>query len=201
VPDSDEQLVRTAQEGADPEAQRAFAALVDRWKGPVFRVARRRLHDEHDSEEVASETFVLAWRALRSLREPAAFPGWILRIAANQAVNRMAKRNVIRTADPTDRILLELEAPELPLDRWESLQDAFGDVPEEDLSILRLKHEDRKTYEEIASTYGISLSTVRDRLTRARGRVEGALRRHGLLEEFARLLERRRGRPTGGIDG
>ncbi len=187
--------------GADPEAHRAFAALVDRWKGPVYRVARRRLRDDHDSEEVASETFLQAWRALRSLRDPAAFPGWILRIAANRAFNRLEERKVMRPADPTDRLLLEIEAPEIPSERWQALQDAFGDVPEEDLSLLRLKHEDHRTYDEIASTYGISPSTVRDRLTKARGRVEGALRSHGLLEDFARLLERRRGRPSGGING
>jgi len=189
----DEELVRTAQQGSGPEALRAFEALVLRWQGPVFRVARSRLRNDHDSEEVASDTFLQAWRALHTLRSPGAFPGWLLRIAANKAVDRLGKRRMNPPPGPADRLLLECEAPDLPLDRWESLQNAFGDVPAEDLSLLRLKHEDHKTYEEIASFYGIGLSTVRDRLRRARERVESALRKHGLLEDFARLLERRRG--------
>lgn len=196
--EEDEQLVRTAQKGAGPEAQRAFAALVDRWKGPVYRIARRRLHDDHDSEEVASDTFVLAWKALRTLRDPAAFPGWILRIAANRASSRIKELRMSRSAGPLDLLLHDAEAPGISFVHWRALQDAFGDVPEDSLNLLRLKHEDGRTYEQIAAAQGIAVSTVRDRLSRARGQVEDALRKHGLIEDFARLLEQRRRGGRGG---
>ncbi|MCK6479787.1 MAG: sigma-70 family RNA polymerase sigma factor [Planctomycetaceae bacterium] len=188
----DEELVRAAQQGAGPEAQRAFAALVDRWQAPVLRVAARRLRDHRDSEEVAADTFVRAWKALHTLRDPATFPGWILRIAENRALSRLRRLRVKYVETPLDRLLLDPEAPTVPVGLWQDLENAFGDIPEPQLDLLRWKHEDGLSYAEIAERLGVSVSTVRDRLVEARTSIESTLRRHGLIEEFARLLEQRK---------
>ena len=77
----------------------AFTALFRRWSDRCFDVARRILHEDAAAADVAQETFVAAWRRLDSLRDPAAFGGWVLRMARNNALTRLERD---RRATPTD---------------------------------------------------------------------------------------------------
>jgi len=60
--------------------ERAFAALVARFQDIAVAYATSILDDRSLAEDAAQEAFLDAYRALPSLREPAAFPGWFRRI-------------------------------------------------------------------------------------------------------------------------
>ncbi|MGE3621451.1 MAG: RNA polymerase sigma factor [Acidimicrobiia bacterium] len=85
--DADLDLVLAARDGDD----RAFGILFDRWFDRVHSLAWTILRDRDAAADVAQETFLTAWRRLASLREPAAFGGWLLRIARNGALDRVTR--------------------------------------------------------------------------------------------------------------
>src|SRR5947207_7041760 len=68
--------VREAQSGDD----RAFSELVNRFQDIAVAYATSILRDYHLAEDATQEAFVDAYRALPSLRDPAAFPTWLRRI-------------------------------------------------------------------------------------------------------------------------
>lgn len=188
----DSELVRAAQQGAGPEAQRAFADLVDRWQRPIHFFLLRMVHHHQDAEDVAADTFVRAWRNRTSLRDPGAFRAWLFRIAARQAASFLRGKGVKNHLHLVDHALLEEEASTPPLAVSGELKEAFAGLPGETLDLLRLKYEQNLSYRDIAARQGVSVSTIRDRLVQARGRVEGVLRKSGVLETYVREIERKK---------
>src|SRR5437763_15973991 len=75
-------LVRAAQAGDE----RAFAALVTTFQDVAVAYAASLLRDMHLAEDATQEAFVDAYRAIGSLREPAAFPRWLRRTDSEQRV-------------------------------------------------------------------------------------------------------------------
>ena len=81
-------LVRRAQR-ADADA---FARLYDANIRPVSRYIGAILKDVDAAEDIAAQTFLLAWQNLPHLRNPDQFDAWLFRIAHNQALNAVRKR-------------------------------------------------------------------------------------------------------------
>src|ERR1700752_4775940 len=88
-------LVRRAQTGD----RAAFGALVDRFWGAVYAAALIRVRNAPEAQELTQEVFVHAWRKLAQLRDPRCFAGWLRRITARMAINRLTRRGPIRGAD------------------------------------------------------------------------------------------------------
>ncbi len=81
-------LVRRAQH-SDTDA---FARLYDANIRPVSRYIAAILKDVDSAEDVAAQTFLLAWQYLPELRNPDQFDAWLFRIAHNQALNTIRQR-------------------------------------------------------------------------------------------------------------
>jgi RNA polymerase sigma factor (sigma-70 family) len=100
----DAQLVHAALAGD----QSAFGRLYDTWYDRVWNVALRIVHDREVAAEVAQDTFLSAWRNLRTLDNVDAFGGWLLRIARNASFNRARKEG--RSSPVDDQGLTVIEA-------------------------------------------------------------------------------------------
>src|SRR5881394_389630 len=89
---SDAALVRAAQGGDVP----AFESLYARYAPVVHGILLGRL-SAGDVDDVVQEVFITAYQKIAMLREPAAFAGWIVRIARNRAED--SRRGVLERMD------------------------------------------------------------------------------------------------------
>ncbi len=64
----------------------AYGLLVEATQGMVYAVARRVLADPVEAQDATQETYLRAYRRLNDLEDPAAFPGWVARIAHREAI-------------------------------------------------------------------------------------------------------------------
>ena len=90
------QLVRAAQRG-DREA---FGELFGQFEQTVFAIARRRLGDYNEAEELCQDVFLQALTKIRQLREPECFGGWLRSITHRLAINRLVRRAPSTPLDP-----------------------------------------------------------------------------------------------------
>ncbi len=86
--DGDETLVTRAKRGDES----AFARLVERHYGLVFRVAWRWTGDRTDAEDVAQDVCIKLGRAIGSFRQKAAFTTWLTRMTINTAKHLVRAR-------------------------------------------------------------------------------------------------------------
>ena len=82
----------------------AFRAIVDKYRGLVFRLAAASLGSREDAEEAAQEIFVRAYRSLRSFRLGSRFLPWLYSIASNHL-----KTAAVRVHRVRDRLVHGVE--------------------------------------------------------------------------------------------
>src|SRR5205809_2757074 len=121
-PLSDAQLIARCVVGDD---RHAFAELVKRHQSSV-RACLRKLTSGNAalSDDLAQETFILAWRNLKSFRQEARFSTWLFRIATNCWLMHARKRHEELLGD-RDATLADPDADTLS-DGLESASDHAG---------------------------------------------------------------------------
>jgi RNA polymerase sigma-70 factor (ECF subfamily) len=147
----------------------AFDVLMQRHHACVFRLALRALGNREEAEDVQQETFVQAYRKLRSFRGDASFRTWVCAIAVRLCLSRnrrVARRPVQVISQP------EVEAapaadPQEQLAAME-VQQALAKLSPPDRMLLVLKCIEGLEHEEIARVLGCSVESSRSRLSRAK---------------------------------
>ena len=171
-PISDAELV-TACLGGDRDA---FARIVERYQRLLCSLAYSATGSLDESEDVAQEAFVEAWRQLHTLREPEKLRPWlcgILRFKIGR-LRRSARREVVRQAEPleaADEVPSDdVPAADLTMDREEQaiLWTALGRVPEVYREPLVLYYREHRSVEHVAVALEISEDAVKQRLARGR---------------------------------
>ncbi|HEX5444634.1 MAG TPA: sigma-70 family RNA polymerase sigma factor [Pirellulales bacterium] len=167
---SDRDLVHAVCAG-DPQA---YAELVRRHQRAVVATAWRITGGYHAAQDVAQEAFVSAYRKLDSLREGAAFGGWILKIT-----QRLAWRAHRRTPQ-----LAQLREGDEPVGREDRppFDDALHDVamavaqlPEQERTVVSLRYFEGHSVGAVAEITGRPLGTVTKQLSRAHRRLRAWL--------------------------
>src|SRR6266498_1702284 len=83
---------------------KAFAELVRRYEGKIFRLAQHITQNREDAEDVLQETFLKAYEHLDQFQGNSKFYTWIVRIAVNQALMKLRKRKTDKTVSMDETI-------------------------------------------------------------------------------------------------
>jgi RNA polymerase sigma-70 factor (ECF subfamily) len=170
------ELVRLAQAGD----RVAFGELVIRFQGAVFAAALTRLRDAGEAQELAQEVFVHAMRKLPQLREPRCFAGWLRRITARMAINRLTRRGPLRGADAglLDAVPSVTAGPLEDLLRAEqrsAVQAGLRRLKPLDRQALEAFYLRGRSLKRIARELAVPVGTVKRRLHVARRRLKEVL--------------------------
>jgi RNA polymerase sigma-70 factor (ECF subfamily) len=171
MPSSDEELV-TLSQGGDLDS---FNQLVLRWERPIYALAYRVIGREEDARDVAQETFLRAFRALKGFKGQAKFSSWLYRITLNLCrdwIRRERRAPVAQAPEGID--IIELAGEATPTESIEELvgrrqlgravSKAMALLPEDQRTAIILKEYHGLTFQEIAELLDCPLSTVKTRL-------------------------------------
>lgn len=158
-------LVRRARAG-DAEA---YTELVRRLQDAVFATAYQTVYDYEAARDIAQEAFVRAYESLHSLKDPGAFPGWIIRICRSLAASWL--RRPERRWVGLEQVSAQHGDPAATVGARDLVARALATVPEPNRLAVSLLLVDGYTYQEVADFTGVSLSTVKGRIHRARRRI------------------------------
>ncbi|WP_317994343.1 sigma-70 family RNA polymerase sigma factor [Vulcanimicrobium alpinum] len=167
--------------------QAAFDELVQAYESTVHRILAQLNVGSTDVEDLAQEVFLRIYRNLHRFRGQSSFYTWLYRITINVFFdhNKKRKRADVRLqrlqnamvdvsnvhADPDDPFRVTFE--QLTRDTFSR---AIATLPEPFRDVVAMREVDDLSYEEIALQTGISIGTVRSRLSRARARLKELLR-------------------------
>jgi RNA polymerase sigma factor (sigma-70 family) len=169
---TDSELTARALEGR----RDAFAQIVFRYQALVCSLAYSATGSLSQSEDLAQETFIAAWKGLRTLRDPEKLRSWLCGIARNIIAGavRSGKQEPANAAAPIEAVV-DLPSPDsLPVDRaisheeesilWRSLEH----IPILYREPLILFYREGQSIEIVARELELSEEAVKQRLSRGR---------------------------------
>ena len=182
---SDAELAARAARGD----QGAFERIMRRHNRTLFRTARAILRDDGDAEDALQEAYLQAYGAMGQFRGDAKLSTWLARIVANQALQRLRKRErraqilplQQRDAEPALEEPADVRndnGPEAAAQSGELrrvLEGQIDKLPDSYRAVFMLRAVEELTVEETAEILGIPPATVRSRFFRARSLLREAL--------------------------
>lgn len=156
----------------------AYGELVRRRHSWIRDLLRRLCRDPALADDLAQQSFLQAWRRVRTLQAPAAFGGWLRKIAVNTWLQHIRARGD-HTMEP---------APEEPSGRDSTpahesmvaeridLDRALSQLPADVRLCIVLAYGERMSHREIVDATGLPLGTVKSHIARGAARLRDLLR-------------------------
>jgi RNA polymerase sigma factor (sigma-70 family) len=184
--ESDDELLSDAKSGD----QRAFDELCMRYRGMlkqrIFTIVRNR----EDAEDVLQETLLSAYRHLDTFRGTCRVSTWMMKIGINTALMLLRKRRRLpemtseHVSDDGQRFDspdfrdrgLNPEQSYIADQTLRKLRSAMQRLPAHSRSLMDLYYRKERRLKDAAATVGISESTAKSRLLRARGMLRRSLK-------------------------
>jgi RNA polymerase sigma factor (sigma-70 family) len=175
---ADAQLMERFVTAHDEEA---FAAMVRRHGGMVLGVCRRLLRHSQDAEDACQAVFLILARKANAIRKRDSLGSWLHGVA--RRVARRLRQQLSRQQQREARLVEEVVAATGERS-WREVQavldEEIGRLPARYQAPIVLCYLEGKTQDEAARQLGWSVSTLRGRLERGRGRLRFRLTRRGL---------------------
>ena len=161
--------------------ERAFRILMQKYDKALHHHIYRMVRTKGEVEDLVQESFIKAFSALTSYSSDYAFSTWLYKIATNHTIDYLRKKKLptfsidkpIQTKDGN----LEYEVPDITYrpdrhvvadQRRALIQQAIDSLPEKYHRGIVLRHQQEKSYEEIAQELDLPLGTVKAHIFRAR---------------------------------
>lgn len=151
----------------------AFAYFVEAYQDMAITIAHRICGNMQDAEDVVQESFVKAFRNLRSFRSDSKFSTWLYRIVYNTAITQTKVQMWIgnKEAGIEDASFLADNTQELmrdEIERKEIVTEVMQKMPKGDALLLTLYYLEENPVKEIAKITGLNEPNVKVKLFRAR---------------------------------
>lgn len=172
---SDGELVRLTLAGR----AEAYEELVRRWAGRITALCHAKVGRADVADDLAQETLLRGFRALKSLVNPDKFGPWLSGIALRACLDWLRAKertqvpfSVLEPNHPLDELLhTEPRLEEAQAAREEEMRQLLAEVealPEPFRQVIMLYYYQDATYRDVAQVLGVSTATINARLTRAR---------------------------------
>ncbi|RAP78504.1 sigma-70 family RNA polymerase sigma factor [Paenibacillus montanisoli] len=163
------EYVKLAQQGE----WGAFTHLIKQYEKNLYVVARSIIKQDEDCVDAIQETILKSYLSLHTLREPAFFKTWLLRILINECNNIL--RNQIRTIPRevhSNEVLYNCDVEKI------DLRDAVDRLENRLKIVIILYYFDDMSIKQIAELLETSEGTIKSRLYRARLDLASLLQAH-----------------------
>jgi RNA polymerase sigma-70 factor (ECF subfamily) len=181
----DNVLVEEAMDGSES----AYTALVSKYRrGLSFHIAKM-ISDQSKVEDLVQETFVKAFTNIQRYHKGYAFSTWLYRIGTNHTIDYLRKKK-LQTLSIDEPVgsgegEMKMQLPDhstqtdrgiIRSERQQMVRDAIESLPSKYREVIKLRHMQEMSYQEIVEVTGRPLGTVKAHLFRAREMLYKALR-------------------------
>lgn len=160
--------------------EKAFASLMNRYRDSIYYMLLKMVNNASDAEDLTIEAFGKAFRNLDSYAPKYAFSTWLFKIATNNCVDFIRKKQLSPTPfdhlqdnleNVTVNIQSDLPDPEESLINHQKiavLKDIVNQLKPRYKSLIELRYYKEYSYEEISSELNLPIGTVKAQLFRAK---------------------------------
>ena len=159
----------------------AYKVLMDKYHKALTLHIQRMVRRGGEVDDLVQESFIKAFGALKSYSVDYAFSTWLYKIATNHAIDFLRKKRLqtysIDKPKETKDGEVDFELPDVSYrpdrhivadQRRTLIQDAIDSLPPKYHRVIVMRHQQEKSYEEIARELDLPLGTVKAHIFRAR---------------------------------
>jgi RNA polymerase sigma factor (sigma-70 family) len=169
-------LVELAKNGNE----KAFSSLLNRYRDSLYFMLLKMVNNASDAEDLTIEAFGKAFRSLDSFTPDYAFSTWLFKIATNNCIDFIRKKQVSPTPidqlqDDLEHITVSLQSdmpdPEETLindQKIAVLRDIVNQLKPRYRNLIELRYYKEYSYEEISTELKLPIGTVKAQLYRAK---------------------------------
>jgi len=162
-------LVEKAKKGNE----KAFASLMSRYRDSIYYMLLKMVNNPSDAEDLTIEAFGKAFRNIESYTPKFAFSTWLFKIATNNCVDFIRKKQVSPTPldnlqDSLDNVTVNIQSdlpdPEESLinhQKIEALKDIVNQLKPRYKALIELRYYKEYSYEEISTELNLPIGTVK----------------------------------------
>ena len=138
----------------------AFARLYSLTRDGVYALALSLLHDAHEAQDIAQDTFVKVWESAPAYRPQGSPMAWLLTVARNLARTRLRQGGRQVGLDEEAWNAIPAAAPDVSPEDRQLLQEALARLSPEERQIVLLHAAAGLKHRETAQLLELPLSTV-----------------------------------------
>ena len=161
----------------------AFSELVRKYQKSVHALAWRKVGDFHIAEDITQDTFLKVYQRIDTLKDLNQFSGWLYVITANLCATWLRKNRIqtqpledtettMTQGDAYSRHVIEERTKTETESQREVVKKLLSKLKESERTVMTLHYLGEMTVEEISRFLGVSASTIKSRLRRARHRLQ-----------------------------
>lgn len=166
----------------DALRKQAFSQLVSLYQRKIYNIIRKMVISHADADDLVQEVFIKVWNNIQHFKGDSKLFTWIYRIATNECLNFLRKRNrwnmfSMDGNEELTRILVsevEPDTEEVQL----KLQKAILTLPDKQRLVFNLKYFEELSYEEIAAITETSVGSLKASYHHAVKKIEEFFNRH-----------------------
>ncbi len=159
---------------------RAFTLIVNQFKEPLYWHIRRMVVSHADADDVIQNTFLKVWNNLDKFSGDSKLYTWLYRIATNESINFINKRNRNLNDSLSDETIQiagnsgGFSGDEIQL----KLQRAILTLPDKQRAVFNLKYFEDKKYDDISEILETSVGALKASYHHAVKKIKEYLENH-----------------------
>ena len=163
--------------------KQAYANIIDKYKNQLYATILRMTKNPQDAQDLVQDAFIKVYRNLDKYDASGSFSGWLYRVAINHCMDEFRKKRYSTVQVEIDETkVVNREHPEvvfLKKEKSRQLERLIATLPEDERLIILLRYVNEISYEEISEVMDVPLSTVRNKLHRAKKKMRETVKREG----------------------
>ena len=159
----------------------AFSQIVNKYRHALYGVVFKMINNKDEADDIVQETFIKAFSSIKTFDTKYSFATWLFKIATNNCIDHLRKRKIysisINSTVSDEEGENDIGLPDLTYEadrniieeqKKKLIEDAINSLPEKYAVVVRMRHQEDKTYEEVAKELNIPVGTVKAHIFRGR---------------------------------
>jgi RNA polymerase sigma-70 factor (ECF subfamily) len=160
---------------SDKLREKGLRMMMDAYQVRLYWHVRRLLGNSEDSKDILQDTFIKAFQNFGQFKQESKLYTWLYRIATNEALQQLNKRNKMKTVDEdADYYLRNQMSTEGTVEEkiQKLLEDGINRLPEKQKLVFNMRYYDDLPYEEISKIVDMSVGTLKTNYHYAKQKIE-----------------------------
>ncbi|SOD78085.1 RNA polymerase sigma factor [Spirosoma fluviale] len=152
-----------------------FDNLYGNYASKIHQKCLMMINDDETAKDFTQDIFLKVFTKLHTFQNRASFATWIYAIAHNYCLDQIRLSKRFKKESLSDDLIGELpenDQQEPGVIQMQILELLLKELPDQEVTMLRLKHEQGLSVKAISEQYQLSESAVKMRLKRTRDKIQ-----------------------------